>query len=368
MNPMNKLCRTLMHVACALALPSLALAQTGDAGVLKYPTDSPRLANLHIEAVALHDRPTGDPLNGRVVYDEDRTSRVNSPLAGRVIDILHRVGDTVAKNEPLLRLDSPELGNAEADASKAEADLTLARAGYQRARMLYDGNVIARKDLEQAEGDFHKAEAEAQRTALRLRNLGVKISDKEDLSLRSTVAGVITERHVNPGMEVRPDLPDPLFVITDPTHIWIYVDLYEKDLSRVHAGQRVEIQADAYPDLQLRGEVHHMGDVVDPNTHRLMATLTVTNPDKLLKPGMYVRVLPLADHGQPVMLLPNGAFITEGQHTYVFVEERPGELHKRMVTLGTQGRDQSVVESGLSKGEHVVTFGALLLNADLASK
>src|SRR3569832_637789 len=116
-------------------------------------------------------------------------------------------------------------------------------------------------------------------------------------------------------MEVRPDLPDPLFVITDTTHIWIYVDLYEKDLSRVHAGQRVEIQADAYPDLQLRGEVHHMGDVVDPNTHRLMVTLTVTNPDKLLKLGMYVRVLPHTKQKQPVMLLPNGAFITEGQHS-----------------------------------------------------
>lgn len=368
---MNKLTQMIVYVALAIttSISHFAIAQSEDAGVLKYPADSARLASLNIEPVSLHARPTGEPLNGRVVYDEDRTSRVNSPLAGRVVKIFHRVGDPVAKNDPLLELDSPELGSAEAEASKADADLVIARAGYQRAQMLYEGHVLAKKDLEQAEGDFHKAEAEVQRTKLRLRNLGIGArSNEEDLSLRTAVDGVVTERHVNPGMEVRPDLPDPLFVVSDPTHVWIYIDLLEKDLSRVTQGQQVEILSDAYPNRPLRGEVRHIGDVMDPNTHRLTATLAVDNPKKLLKPGMYVRVSLLAGEGKPSVVLPNSALITEGQHTYVFVETKPGELHKRMVTVAMQGREQSVVESGLREGERVVTRGALLLNADLQSK
>lgn len=361
------LCNRYLILSLAVLCSWLPLTTwSSEPGVLSYPPGAPRLASLNIEAVSLRSRPVGESLNGRVVYDEDRTSRVTAPVTGRVVKIYQRVGDNVAKGAALLWLDSPELGSAQADVAKAKADLAVMRAGYQRAEMLYQGNVLARKDFEQAESDFHKAEAELQRATLRLRNLGVeKASDKEDLSLRSAITGVVTERHVNPGMEVRPDLADPLFVITDPTHLWIYIDVPEKDIGRVRAGQHVEVYSDAYPELRLRGSVHHVGDVLDPTTRRLTATLAVDNPKRLLKPGMYVRVSPLAGDDKPVVILPNSAFITEGQHTYVFVEVKPGELHKRLVTLGMQGREQSVVESGLREGERVVTHGALLLNSDL---
>lgn len=218
----------MKYSRCFLILPvvlffGICIARAADdhqdAGVLRYKPNAPQLSALSIAVINPRLRPLSEPLPGRIAYDEDRTSRISSPVVGRVIRIGAEPGDAVRKGQQLLELDSPDLGSALADVAKADADLAQYSASYERARTLFEGQALARKDLVQAESDLSKAEAESRRAKMRLHNLlpeGGK-SPGETYILRTPINGVVTERHVNPGMEVRPDLQDPLFVISDPT-------------------------------------------------------------------------------------------------------------------------------------------------------
>jgi cobalt-zinc-cadmium efflux system membrane fusion protein len=181
------------------------------------------------------------------------------------------------------------------------------------------------------------------------------------------LAGVVVERQVTPGMELRPDQAAPLFVVSDPAHLWLLVDVPERSLARVQAGQKVGIETDAYPGVQFPGKVEKVGFGLDPATRRVQVRCSVDNADGRLRPEMFARVSFLADNNQRAVALPNGGLVTEGINTYAFVEKAPGAFEKRKVALALRGRDVSFVESGLSAGERVVVEGALLLNAEMAS-
>jgi cobalt-zinc-cadmium efflux system membrane fusion protein len=178
---------------------------------------------------------------------------------------------------------------------------------------------------------------------------------------------VIAERRVNPGQEVRPDQAEPLFVVSDLAHLWVLIDLPERDLRLVKPGQRALVKVDAWPEERFPATIERVGSVVDPATRRVQVRATLENADRRLRPEMYAQViLASADAGQAVRL-PNNALVTQGLYSYVFIENPPGFFTRRKVTLGVQDRTHAFLLDGVEAGEMVVTTGALLLNSELAT-
>ncbi|MBA5690754.1 efflux RND transporter periplasmic adaptor subunit, partial [Rugamonas apoptosis] len=103
------------------------------------------------------------------------------------------------------------------------------------------GEVLARKDYESAQADLAQASAETRRAAQRLSNLNAGPRDDGGFGLRAPIDGVVAERQLNPGQEVRPDLPNPLFVVTDLRHLWLVVDVPERGAGAIAAGQDVAL-------------------------------------------------------------------------------------------------------------------------------
>lgn len=326
---------------------------------------SPQLTSLKIEPVTEIPVPVTEPLNGKIVFDENRTARVYSPVAGRALSIQAQVGDSVKAGQVLLEMDSPDVGAAVADVRKAQADLALKQQALERSRMLLEGGVVARKETEVAQADWASSRAEHERAMARLKNLRVSAGGNDNYVVRSPIAGVVVDRKVNPGSEVRPDAADPLFLITDPSHVWASIDLPERDLSRISQGQKLSVQVDAYPDEVFDGEIKTIGVMVDPTTRRIPVRCLLDSKGKL-KPEMYARITPLDTTQHRVIRVPNSALITEGLYSYVFVEEQPLHFSKRKVTLDLQRREYATVKSGLKPGERIVTGGAILLNSDLS--
>jgi membrane fusion protein, heavy metal efflux system len=341
-----------------------------ETGIVRYAPGSPQLSALKVMGAEESPVPLAEPLNGRVAYDENATTRVTSPVAGRVVNLKVLPGDSVRAGDSLLVLDSPDLAQAVSDAAKAHADEIRKQRAEERARSLLDAGVIARKDFESADADFLQARAETERARLRLRNLGAGADSIEGarFSLRAPIAGVVADRQVNPGMEVRPDLQNPLFVITDPKRVWVIIDLPERNLSKVAVGNPVSVQVDAWPGEQFPGTIERIGEVVDSPTRRIPVRCAVANPDGKLKPEMYARIALLADKNRRAVRVPNSALITEGLYSYVFVEKEPGVFEKRRLRLGIQDREYSYVEDGLKPGERVVVVGPLLLNSELSAQ
>ncbi len=360
-------------------LPLLSQALAGDAAVLppatdaqgkelSFPPGSPQLANLEIQALVEVPEPVMEPLNGRIAFDENHTARVTSPVTGRALRIDAEIGDKVSAGQVLVELDSPDVGSAVAEYRKAEVDFNLKKKARDRARLLYENGVVARKVLEQAESDCSSAQAEVDRTKLHLNNLGVTekmLSSGENFMLHAPIAGIVVDRNINPGSEVRPDAQEPLFVITDPNSVWAVVDLPERDLGLVHEGQALEVEVDAFPDERFAGRILTVSEVIDPLTRRAQVRCSVDGKGKL-RPQMYARITLLADGNRQVIRVPNAALITQGLYTFVFVETQPGHFEKRRVELARQGREYSIIKDGLKAGDRLVSAGALLLDAELA--
>ncbi len=340
-----------------------------DRNILHFAPNAPQLAYLRIQAVVDVPEPASEPLPARIAYDEDHTARVHSPVAGRVLRIIAQPGDKVAAGQPLVWLDSPDVGSALTDAAKSEADLRQKKFAYERAKMLFDSQVSARKDFEMAEADLSQSRAEARRAALKLHNFlqGATISG-ERIALRAPIAGIVAERQLNPGAEVRPDAPGPLFVITEPAHLWAIVDLPERDLAKVHTGQAIDLELDAFPEEYFSARVSMIGAALDANSRRIQIRCVLPNPGHRLKPEMFARATLLADTRRRVLRVPNGALVMTGLHSFVFVETAPGVLEKRPVAISSEGRDYAIITDGLKAGDRIVTTGALLLNSELSGE
>ena len=344
----------------ALAAPH----KTSD--TLHFDANAPQLTFIEIKPVEAIPEPLVEPLNARIAYDDNRTARVFSPVAGRVVKILAEPGDQLKAGQGVVELDSPDYALAASDFVKAEADLLRKKDAAQRAKLLFDAQGLARKDLEAAEADWHQAVAEAARAKARLSNLNGNTVGGNQYVLRAPLAGTVTERQVSAGSEVRTDAANPLFVITDTSRVWALVDLPELDIAKVRVGQAVIVQVDAYPDESFVGKITVIGGALDPLTRRIQVRCELDNTLNKLKPEMFARVSPIAEESSSLPRIPNAAIITQGLYSFVFVELSPGVLQRRKVTLGLQGHEFSFVRDGLKDGDRVVTAGALLLNAELA--
>lgn len=337
---------------------------------LSLPEDAGQLAFLKLETVALAPLPASEPMNARLAVAEDLTARIFPPLAGRVLSLQAAIGDSVKAGSQLAVLDAPDFGQAIADLRKAEADSNQKHKALSRAEILFQGEALARRDLEAAEADAHSANAEAERARLRLANLvpvGSKIEGQR-LALRAPLAGIVIDRQANPGTEVRPDVANPLFVISDLRRLWLNIDLPEKAAALAKPGETVNFTLDAYPGVDFAGKVDRVGASVDPATRRIPVRAVVDNVDGRLKPEMFARASLSAPDAAKVVRLPVSALLTGGLSAHVFVQVGARDFERRPVSVARQDAEYAYLtpESALKAGEIVVVRGALLLASELA--
>jgi cobalt-zinc-cadmium efflux system membrane fusion protein len=310
---------------------------------------------------------------GHVAFDEARVAHVFSPVAGRVTDISGALEQRVAKGDALAVIESPDLGSAWSDLIKARADLVAAQHEFERQRDLLEHRAAAERDFEAAQGNAAKARAEVERAQLRLKMLHASDSGPatQEFVLRSPIAGRIVNRTATTGLEVQGMLSSAsvvqeLFTIGDIDRVWVWGDVYERDLARVRGGQRVSITSVAYPGRPVAGVVDFVGDALDKDTHMARIRCAVSNAERLLKPEMYVTLSIELDR-QQALALPLASVVRLGDRQIVFVEDGKTpdgrtRFQQRQVALGDTDEGWVSIRSGLVPGERVVVSGSILLS------
>jgi cobalt-zinc-cadmium efflux system membrane fusion protein len=328
---------------------------------VSFPKDSPQLATLKI-VEAQPERASFVRINGRIGWDDTRTSRVGSPVAGRVVELAVLPGASVRRGDVLAVISSPEFGQTQSEARRADTDLQLAERTLARARELHEAGVVPLKELQSAEADAARARAERDRTAARERLYGTAGSIDQRFRVIAPIGGVVVDRNVMPGQEVRPEhtAQTPLFVITDPTRLWIRLDVPEILSQEVQLGEAVRITVPALPGEVFEARVDYVADYIDAQTRTVKARASVPNPDRRLKAEMYVS----ADVEVPpssALRVPASAIYLLGDRYHAFVEEAPGRFVRRTLRAEESTLGNMRVTAGLKAGERVVADGALLL-------
>ena len=332
-------------------------------GRVIFAASSPQIAVLSVvEAQRSHPRTLRVPAH--LVWDEDVTARIYPPFAGRVVRIDAKPGDRVASGQVLARLASPDFGEAQANARKAATDLALAEKTLARVSDLVQHGVAPRKELLEAEAQVERARADYASAAERVRLYAGGTTVNASFALRSPIAGTVVERNVNPGQELRPDMASAggaaLFVVTDPTRLWIMLDATERDLAFLKPGERVRFRAGPYGDEHFSARLDVVSDAIDPETRTVRARGSLVNQDRRLKGQMFVTAELEAPAAEGVSV-PGKAVFLIGSRQYAFVEESPGRYARIEVEAGSEEGGTVTVTRGIVPGQRVVVDGSLFL-------
>ena len=348
--------------------PAAAQASERSRDFVQLDSKSPRLDFVKVEVVKESDSSGRVTLPGRVTFDEDHTQRVASPIDGRVVGMLVKLGDTVKAGQSLLQLSSPDVGQIQSDAQKALTDLSIAEKGIDRLHKLQAIGAASEKDVVQAQGDFKKAKSDYARAEAQLKALGITPTDPAvNVALRSQIPGVVVERNVLVGQEVRSDGATPLITVASLDDVWVLGDAYEQDLGLVTEGAKVSIRVPAYPGQTFPGRVKHIGEVVDPNTRTVKIRCVVDNPGHRLKPEMFAKIDVETPGGTKLITVPAKAVLNDGDKAMVVVASEGNVFRTRTVQVGPEIDSNVRIISGLSAGEKIVTSGAIFMKQEIDS-
>ncbi|MHB8800786.1 MAG: efflux RND transporter periplasmic adaptor subunit [Thermoanaerobaculia bacterium] len=316
-------------------------------------------------------------LTGEVRFDERRVGHVSSPVEGIVRATHVTLGDRVRKGQALVEIESVAVGEAQAAWLEARSLLSLARRNFERLSALRKENISSEKETLQARQELETAEIRAANALGTLTRLGASSADARALTnataggrivLRSPMDGLVLTLHAVPGETARTD--ESLATVGDNSTVWVWADLYERDIRSVARGQaagRLEasVSVKAYPDEVFAGAVDLVTQAMDESSRTVKVRVEVSNRAGHLLSGMFANVelyLPGADEA---LAIPGSAVLEDEGRTFVFVHHAGDHYVRRPVTVGRTWAGWAEIRSGLQPGQVVVAEGAFLMKSDV---
>lgn len=347
------------HSASAGAPQEAAPMMVRQGERITVPANSPLRARLAVGAVAASAAAHSVALPAVVEADPARSVNIVPPLAGRLLELKVKLGDTVRAGQLLAVIAAPDLAQAVADADKAHDASKLAQRALQRAHGVNEAGANASKDLETAQSNYTQAEAEATRADARLKTLGASAGGRT-LAVTAPIAGTITALTSGAGAYLN-DPTAALMTIASLDQVWVTAYVPENLVAAVAKGAPASVSLPAYPGLTRQGTVAFVGAVLESDSHRNKARISFANADGKLKPNMYASVTLLLPQAAQVSV-PASALLMNNDSSTVFVEVAPWTYQRRSVELGAEDGDNVRIVAGLNAGERIVTRGGVLLN------
>ncbi len=355
-------------------------------GLQRYTPSPAEWASLTIQPVTERSFREEHVTEGKIAIDEDRSTPVFSPYAGRVTKLLVRPGDTVVKGQALFVIEAADNVQAQNDfiaamtaMNKAKSALDLAQLQGQRAKDLFEGKAVPLKDYQQsqatliqAENDMRSSQTAMEAARNKLRILGLTDEDiatfqekrriNPETTIFAPIGGTVVQRKIGPGQFVNAGASDPVYVIGDLSTVWLTAFVRETDSASVAVGQDVTFNVLALPGRPLSARLNYVATAIDPTTRRLLVRATIDNKDLMLKPEMFANVTIYSANDHPAVGVPKQALIYEGDQVRVWVANPDKTIELRQIKPGLTNGDLVEVVGNLKPGEQIVTRGALFID------
>jgi RND family efflux transporter MFP subunit len=294
-------------------------------------------------------------------------------IGGRITRVTVELGQHVQKGQTIAQIFSPELAESETRYIAARAELEAHERELARTEKLVEIGSASRQELERIHAEHTSRRAGLQSAASRLRLLGLSDGAIEALdpghtldatiSVPAPIAGVVTERMANVGLNV--DQATKLFTVVDLSSVWVVADVYENDFARVTIGASARVTTPAYPNLVLHGRVSYIDPQVNAASRTAKLRIEVPNTRRELRLGMFVEVLLGAD-GRESAVIPRSAVQNVGDRSVVYLVDplQSGQFVEREVRLGPPVGEQFPVLTGVRVGDVVVSQGSFSVRAE----
>src|SRR3954465_14318640 len=355
-------------------------------GAQRYKPSQAEWASLTIQPCTEQGFRAEHITEGKIAIDEDRSTPVFSPYAGRVTKLLVKPGDNVVKGQPLFVIEAADNVQAQNDfigamtaMNKAKSALDLAKLKDTRAKDLFEGKAVPLKDYQQsqatliqAENDMRSSQTAMEAARNKLRILGLTDEDiatfqekgriNPETTIFAPIAGTVVQRKMGPGQYVNAGASDPVYVIGDLSTVWLVAFVRETDAANVAVGQDVTFNVMALPGRPLPARINYVSTAIDAATRRLVVRATIDNKDGKLKPEMFANVTLYSTSDHPAVGVPKQALIYEADQVRIWVAHEDKTIELRQIKPGLTNGDLVEVIGNLKPGEQIVTKGSLFID------
>lgn len=318
------------------SLPRLE-RQSDGTGVLRFSAG--QLSRMTFATVKEIPLPAVLEAIGQVTFDDRRVATIISRVTGRIEDIRVSQWDTVHKGEPIVSLYSPDFMIAEAEYLAARS-----KTGNAQGLPAEVGGLMANLDT--------AAKRKLELLGLSEADIAAIRQPSPSVWMRAPISGVAVEKKAIRGAQVNPG--DDLFSVATLDRVWLTADIYEDDVSRVHAGQTIQAITTAYPDEVFTGAIDRISPSIDPNTHTLQLRCEIKNRGLKLRPQMLTRIR-IVTRASSALVVDERALVFDTDRYYAFVLAPSDVIVRREVAIRSWNeRGYARIVRGLSAGDRVV--------------
>jgi cobalt-zinc-cadmium efflux system membrane fusion protein len=367
--------------AAAQAAKTAATAPTTSSGPAAAPGAAPaatyftvpadQLSHLKMAPVQKTTWAATVRTTGTVDWDNDHTTQAITQVSGPIARIVADTGTRVKAGDPLLYVASADITVAISSYRKAKNRFDLAQRMLDRSKDLLDHKALSQRDFESAQADYNDAATDLQTSLQALKIFGVsqtEITEAErqndairpELVMRAPLAGTVVQKMVLPGQFIQAGMT-AAFVISNTSTVWVQGHVYDKDLTAVHVGDKVDERNASFPQT-FHGVVSYIGAMLDPATRTTPVRIVTENTDGLLKKDLFVDVVIHDKTTRDVLVVPTTAVLYDEQNfPFVYVQIETGRFGQRLVKIGGQQDDATEILDGLKAGDPVVSEGSVFL-------
>jgi cobalt-zinc-cadmium efflux system membrane fusion protein len=342
----------------------LILASCGEKTVAKEErkpfalTDS-LLKLVKVTAVVMAPQKDAITLTGKVAFNDDNVAKLYPMVSGNVSGIKTMLGDFVQAGQVLATVRSGEMAGYNNDLIGAETNLRIAQLNLEKTKDMYKSGLASMPDSLNAAMTFEQAKASLNRTnqILKLNGGGTK----GEFVVKAPISGFIVEKNVNNNMTIRTDNGNAMFTISDLKNVWIWANVYESNIDRVHAGDNVDVETISYPGKIFTGKVDKMLNVLDPTNKVMKVRIVLPNDAYTLKPEMFTSITVSNNLNKQAITIPASALIFDHSQYYVVLYKSKTDLTITPIEIINTVGTNTYIASGLKPGDKVIANLALQL-------
>jgi cobalt-zinc-cadmium efflux system membrane fusion protein len=360
----NIMLKKCIPAAFLIAISFFSLTACNEAAEKKeerqqYVIPDSLLKTLRIDTVKTCPLVDAITLTGMVDFNQDKQVNIYPLVSRKVEDIKVQLGDYVEKGQVLAVIKSSEMAGYSNSLVNAQTNLAVAKKNLDAQRDLFKSGLASSLDVNNAEANYQQAVAQ-----LELIERFLKINSNNtqgNYFIKAPISGFIVQKNITNNTAIRTDNGNNLFTISDLKDVWIYANVYESNISKIHLGDPVDVTTISYPNRVFKGRIDKMMNVLDPTNKVMKVRVVLPNNDYALKPQMFASILVTNKENKQSICISSKALVFDNSRYYVLKYEGNGKAVKTPVEVINTIGDKTYIASGINVGDQIMASQAILI-------
>lgn len=300
--------------------------------------------------------------------------QINPRVDGTILSLNFKEGNLVSRGELLYTIDplpyQAKVNEAAGALAEAQAGLARAKSDLDMIAPLAKINAVSQRELVAAQAAYDASKAKIEAAQASLDNAKIELGY---CSITAPISGLIGISKVRVGDYVRPgplsvlntisDLGDMRvrFTISEQEYLRIVREVNKENSELKGAGQSISLKLSDGSMYPQTGKLSFADRQIDPTTGAMTLEAAFPNPDKLLRPGQYVKVVVVTDVRKNALLIPQRSVIEMQGISQVYLLGDSSKVDMKIIITGPTYKDAYLVEDGLAVGDKIAFGGTQLL-------